>query len=202
MCNSGTVARRERRVFRPKAMYEPNRTGRCGPPLIPKGMRTKILGKIDTSSHGIRMKTKYEMKILRKSVSDLYRKKMESERNISRLKLDLREKHKLSGRFIENTINWLKKKVRGKTKSVKIKLSRKFKCLLDEKAKLESERRNRKKEEKVKNIRKLDPRCEKKAVYNNSTRKLTEKEMELLSLGLNFGLTPKKFPLVEYITAT
>ena len=24
----------------------------------------------------------------------------------------------------------------------------------------------------------------------------------MLSLGLNFGLTPKKFPLVEYITAT
>ena len=31
---------------------------------------------------------------------------------------------------------------------------------------------------------------------------LSDKEMELLSLGLNFGLTPKKFPLVEYITAT
>ena len=80
----------------------------------------------------------------------LYRKKMESERNISRLKLDLQGKHKLSGRFIENTINWLKKNVRGKTKSVKIKLSRKFKCLLDEKAKLESERRKKKKEEKEK----------------------------------------------------
>ena len=41
-------------------------------------------------------------------------------------------------------------------------------------------------------------------VYNNSSRKLTDKEIELLSLGLNFGLTPRnlKFPLVEYITAT
>ena len=40
------------------------------------------------------------------------------------------------------------------------------------------------------------------SITNNSSRKLTDKEIELLSLGLNFGLTPKKFPLVEYITAT
>ena len=39
-------------------------------------------------------------------------------------------------------------------------------------------------------------------VYNNSSRVLSKKEIELLSLGLNFGLTPKKFPLVEYISAT
>ena len=36
--------------------------------LIPKGMRTKIPGKIDTSSYGIQMKTKNEMRILRKSI--------------------------------------------------------------------------------------------------------------------------------------
>ena len=35
MCNSGTVARHERRAFGPKALYEPNRTGRCGTVLIP-----------------------------------------------------------------------------------------------------------------------------------------------------------------------
>ena len=165
-------------------------------------MRTKIPGKMDTSDYGIRIKLKHEMKILRKSISDLYRKKRDSERNISRLKLDLREKHKLSGRFIENTINWLKKKVIYKTKLVKIKLRRKFQWLWDEKAKLEDERKRKKEEIEKQNIKNLDPRCEKKVVYNNSSRKLTEKEIELLSLGLNFGLTPKKFPLVEYITAT
>ena len=36
----------------------------------------------------------------------------------------------------------------------------------------------------------------------NSSKKLTEEQMELLALGLNFGLTSKKFPLVEYVTAT
>jgi len=161
--------------------------------LIPKGMRTKIPGKMKMSDSEIRMKTKYEMKILRKSISDLYRKKGNLEKNISRLKLDLRENHKLSGRFIENTINWLKKKVKYKTSLIKTKLKRKFQCLLEEKAKLEAERKQRKQAEKEnKNVRKLDPRCDKKVVYNNSSRKLTDKEIELLSLGLNFGLAPKK----------
>ena len=50
--------------------------------------------------------------------------------------------------------------------------------------------------------KKLDSRCEKKVVYNNSSQVLSYREIELLSLELNFGLTPKKFPLVEYITAT
>ena len=64
----------------------------------------------------------------------------------------------------------------------------------------------RKKKEEVKENNKrrekLDSRCDKKVVYNNSSRVLSEKEIELLSLGLKFGLTPKKFPLVEYISAT
>ena len=78
-------------------------------------------------------------------------------------------------------------------------MKRKFQCLLEEKAKLEAERKQRKQAEKeYKNVRKLDPRCDKKVVYNNSSRKLTDKEIELLSLELNFGLTQKKNPLVEY----
>ena len=40
-----------------------------------------------------------------------------------------------------------------------------------------------------------------KVVYNHSSKKLTEEQMELLALGLNFGIAPQKFPLVEYVTA-
>ena len=39
-------------------------------------------------------------------------------------------------------------------------------------------------------------------VYNNSSKKLTEEQMDLLAMGLNFGIAPRKFPLVESITAT
>ena len=42
----------------------------------------------------------------------------------------------------------------------------------------------------------------KKVVYNNSSKQLTEEQLELLVIGLDFGIAPKKFPLVEYITAT
>jgi len=40
-------------------------------------------------------------------------------------------------------------------------------------------------------------------VYNNSSKQLTKEfeQLEVLSLGLNFGATPRKFPLVEYVKA-
>ena len=43
---------------------------------------------------------------------------------------------------------------------------------------------------------------DKKIIYNNSKRIFNQKEMDLLLLGLSFGITSKKFPLVEYIAAT
>ena len=42
----------------------------------------------------------------------------------------------------------------------------------------------------------------KKVVYNNSSKVLTEAQMELLALSRNIGLAPKKLPLVEYVAAT
>ena len=37
--------------------------------------------------------------------------------------------------------------------------------------------------------------------YNDSGIELSKDESELLSLGLNFCIAPKKFPLVDHITA-
>ena len=45
-------------------------------------------------------------------------------------------------------------------------------------------------------------RSDKKVVYNNSSKQFTTEQLELLSLGLNFGIAPKRFPIVEYVTAT
>ena len=41
----------------------------------------------------------------------------------------------------------------------------------------------------------------KKIVYNNSSKKLTSNQEKLLELGLNVAVTPKKFPLIEYVAA-
>ena len=56
----------------------------------------------------------------------------------------------------------------------------------------------------MKNTRQKQNFVKNKVVYNsyNSSKVLTEEQMELLALGLNFGLAPKKFPLVEYLPAT
>ena len=79
---------------------------------------------------------------------------MDSERNISRLKLDLWEKHKLSKIFIENTINWLKKKVRCKTKLVKINCQENLNVYWTKKQNLKVRDQRDKEEEKEKKEKK------------------------------------------------
>ena len=79
---------------------------------------------------------------------------MDSERNISRLKLDLWEKHKLSKIFIENTINWLKKKVRCKTKLVKINCQENLNVYWTKKQNLKVRYQRDKEEEKKKKKKK------------------------------------------------
>ena len=118
--------------------------------------------------------------------------------------MELRETFEMSGNFIENTIKWLRKKIRKKVKLVKTRLKKKLNFLVEEKKKMDEFQRKKKEEmkERNKSHEKMDSRCDKKVVYNNSSRVLNEKGIELLSLRLKFGLTPIKFPLVEYISAT
>ena len=51
-------------------------------------------------------------------------------------------------------------------------------------------------------MKRLAMDVDKKIIYNNSSRQFNQKELDLLSLGLSFGITQKKFPLIEYIAAT
>ena len=128
---------------------------------------------------------------MRKNISELHSKKAGSDKKVSQLKLNLRETFGMSGNFVENTVKWLRKKVRNKVYKVKMRLKKKYSFLLEEKKKLD-ELWRKKKEQVNKDNQKgknLDSRCEKKVVYNNGSRVLSEKEIELLSLGLNFGMT-------------
>ena len=87
-----------------------------------------------------------------------------------------------------------------------MRLKKQYRFLLEEKKKLDKLWRKRKEQVKKDHQKKekLDSRCEKKVVYNNNSTSLllSEKEIELLSLGLNFRMMPKMFPFMEYITAT
>ena len=86
--------------------------------------------------------------------------------------------------------NWVLSSLRRSSEKVKSRLQRKFKALKD----------NQIQESRAKQQKRVT--VKKKVVYNNSSKKLTEEQMELLALGLNFGLNQSKFPLVEYVTAT
>ena len=102
------------------------------------------------------------MNILRRNISVLYGKKAGSDKKISQFKLDLRETFGMSGNFIENTVKWLRKKVRNKVQKVKVRLKSKYKFLLEEKMKLDDIWRKRREDTKKNNAGKgkLDSRCE------------------------------------------
>ena len=120
-------------------------------------------------------------------------------RKIAGLKVKLREAFGLSGYAIEQEEKKLDRIVRRKTREIRKRIFRKLDNLLQEKKQriFEKTQAEIQKAEKIK-ISGLD----KKIIYNNSKRVFNQREMDLLSFGLNFGITPKKFPLIEYIAAT
>ena len=94
-------------------------------------------------------------------------------------------------------LQWLTKKAEKKGEEKKKILKRKFQQLNEEKIKFDKELNDFMAQQRTQNSNLI-----KKVVYNNSSKQLTEKQMNLLALGLNFAIAPKKFPLIEYIAAT
>ena len=72
----------------------------------------------------------------------------------------------MSGNFIENTVKWLRKKVRNKVYKVKMRLKKKYSFLLEEKKKLDELWRKKKEQVNKDNQKEetLDSRCDKKVV--------------------------------------
>ena len=86
--------------------------------------------------------------------------------------------------------NWvLALLAKSKTEVIK-RLAKKLKMLRENKSN---------EQKKVKPAPKLN--VDKKVMYNNSSKQLTKEQLEVLALGLNFGIVSRKFPMVEYITA-
>ena len=88
------------------------------------------------------------------------------------------------GRWVLNSLKEIKVKVQ-------MSLKKKFDKLKQEK----------KEEKKLQFDTEKKSSVKKKVVYNNSSKQPTKEQLEVLSLGLNFGVTPRKFPLVEYVKA-
>ena len=120
------------------------------------------------------------------------------ERNVSRIRIELRT-FDLGERWIENIQNWSQKNVNRRITKDKKRLQEKFQYLKEEKGILQERKAE---EEYAERVKKARERCKKKIVYDlTKEQKITNEERELLSLGLNFGIALKKFPLVEYITS-
>ena len=95
-----------------------------------------------------------------------------------------------TGVWIQKTLKWVEASLKKSAARVRSKLQQKLRSLRMQRS------------EEVKNNRQKQSFVKKKVVYNNSSKVLTEEQLELLALGLNFGLAPRKFPLVEYVAAT
>ena len=91
----------------------------------------------------------------------------------------------MSRTWIENTLQWLNKKAQTKALEKKKILRKKFQQLNEEKKQFEKELHDLMMENKNTNLN-----VNKKVVYNNSSKELSQKQIELLALGLNFAILP------------
>ena len=144
---------------------------------------------------GIRLKLREERRIIKKTISIIFQQKQKATENIAQLKLKLIKEHHFKIVFVNELHSWLTKRVKKKIPTIKGRLIRKFQNLWKEK--LENEEMIKLANERLQATYKSGRRT----VFNNSSRNLDEEQMQLLSLGLNFALTPKKFPIIEYIQA-
>ena len=167
--------------------------------VTPKGLKVKIPKGIMSKDQETKFKRKCELDLIRKTIRRLHAKQQNSDERLAGLKLELRNKFRMSRNWIENTWKWLQKKAIEKSKSNKKSLRTKFDKLLQEKQLLKDLLLE---EEKNKQMSRPDAQNPmRKVVYNNSGKKLSAKQEQILELGLNFAITPKKFPLLEYIAA-
>ena len=162
--------------------------------IAPKGLKVRVPKGIMSVDQEGRFKKKCESELVQKTIRRLFVKQQQADERVAILKLELRNRLKMSGRWIENTFKWLQKKAEMKSKDKKKNLKRKFDILCAEKIK----------ENQKINLERSKPESmpRKQVVYNNSSKKLSPKQEKLLELGLSFAITPKKFPLLEYIAAT
>ena len=169
--------------------------------VIPKGLKVKIPKGIMNRDQEIRLKKKCESELLQKTIKRLFIKQQKSDEKIATMKLDLQNKFRMSRNWIENTLKWLRKKAENKATTKKKSLKTKFDILITERKNTKNIQ-DKNKSDKEANRMPENSSPLKKIVYNNSSKVLTAKQEKLLELGLNFAVTPKKFPLVEYIAAT
>ena len=140
--------------------------------ITPKGLKVSVPKGIVNRDEERRFKRKCELEMIRKTIKRLYAKQQKSDEKLAQMKLELRNKFRVSGSWIENTLQWLWKKAVDKVKPNKNSLQKKFDNLKEEKRLLKVLLL-----EEIKNKRQ-DARGDinpmRKIIYNNSRKKLLE----------------------------
>ena len=155
--------------------------------LVPRGLRVRLPVSVMNSGYGERLKRRSEKRVIKRTISNLFVKIQKVNKDVAEKKLILRQ----DLGFIQKTVNWVGASLKKSAAKVRNGLQQKLRSLQAQK--VEEVKNTKLKQKSVK---------KKKVVYNNSSRFLTEEQMNLLALSLNFGSALKKFPLVEYVAAT
>ena len=112
---------------------------------------------------------------MKRVISDLFVKIQRRDRKLAEIRLHLNQFLGFTNVWIQKMERWVASSLRKSEAKIKSGLERKLKDLrLQKKIDSKSNKVNQKS-------------VKKKIVYNNSRKKLTEEQMELLALGLNFG---------------
>ena len=101
--------------------------------IAPKGLKVRVPKGIMSVDQEGRFKKKCESELVQKTIRRLFVKQQQADERVAILKLELRNRLKMSGRWIENTFKWLQKKAEMKSKDKKKNLKRKFDILCAEK---------------------------------------------------------------------
>ena len=143
--------------------------------MIPKGLRVKIPTSVDKTDYGQRLKNWSEKRVLRRAISD------RTEKEIADVNLYLMQNLNMPRGWTDRMGRW----VYNSLKETRQKIRKRLQLKLENLRKAEKEKR------KVSQGGKMGS-AKRKVVYNNSSKKLTEEQLEVLALGLDFGRTPKE----------
>ena len=90
--------------------------------IAPKGLKVQVPKGIMSVDQEARFKKKCESDLVQKTIKRLFMKQQQADERIAILKMDLRNRLKMSGRWIENTFSWLQKKAKVKSEDKKAKV--------------------------------------------------------------------------------
>ena len=110
--------------------------------LIPNGLKVNFPANIQDSPYGRRLKSRNEVRVLKRSISGLFGKLKRVDEKVAGLSLKLKLELGMPEGWIARTVKWVSKSVRGIINKVRLKLKKKLEVLKKEKVQKEKKKNN------------------------------------------------------------